>query len=443
VNFVARDFDNILLFSLHSGPGGIKLFYMGGDIITKTLNEAFGYDGWCLEVKNTTREQSTKDDQGRHHVAYIATVRITHHRSGVYRGAIIEFLFPFSHRLYITPSETSTACEYLSSTRHEEDCGAGDAIDRCLVSATGNALKGAVTDAMKRAARHFGEKLGNSLYHDGFNANNAPSTLKDALETLEIDRAKSRFGFEKDAQKVSHTGPTAGAVQPVASNPSSPPASTNTTQPATANQEQTKPTIRSTNSSKPYAQQTPRTQYVGNAVMEHSKMLNIETTNIVKPPHVTPHHGPGNNAATKPTNTYATPANRLAAATHTNTISAFNPSVIAAIPAEELGHHGGKENANPLSHQAEVGSALALPPRPGTSRGSPIDSQTSAYIANYSDSIGSTPSMFGANGSISQALWNEQSKSTIAQSLKRKSECLSAGSAARPSNGGTKNPYNC
>ena len=61
---------------------------MGGDIITKTLNEAFGYDGWCLEVKNTTREESTKDDQGRHHVAYIATVRITHHRSGVFRGAI-------------------------------------------------------------------------------------------------------------------------------------------------------------------------------------------------------------------------------------------------------------------------------------------------------------------------------------------------------------------
>jgi DNA repair and recombination protein RAD52 len=71
-----------------SGPGGIKLSYMGGDIITKTLNEAFGYDGWSLEVKNTTREESTKDEQGRHHVAYIATVRITHHRSGVFRGAM-------------------------------------------------------------------------------------------------------------------------------------------------------------------------------------------------------------------------------------------------------------------------------------------------------------------------------------------------------------------
>ena len=416
---------------------------MGGDIITKTLNEAFGYDGWCLEVKNTTREESTKDDQGRHHVAYIATVRITHHRSGVFRGAILEFLFPIIHQIYNSLLTPRPYVNTFRLTRHEEDCGAGDSIDRCLASATGNALKGAVTDAMKRAARHFGEKLGNSLYHDGFNANNAPSTLKDALDTLDIDRAKSRFGFEKDAQKVGHTGQSAGAVQPVASNPSNPPASTNTTQPAIANpnQEQTKPTHRATNSSKPYAQPTPRIQYVGNVVMEHSKMLNTATTNIAKPPHVTPHHGPGNNAATKPTNTYATPANRSAAATHANTNSALNPSVFAAIPAEELGHHGGKENANPLFHPAEIG--LALPPRPGTSRGSPDDSPTSAYIANYSDSIGSTPSMFGANGSISQALSNEQSKSTIAQSLKRKSECLSAGSVARPASGGTKNPYNC
>lgn len=58
-------------------------------MVTKTLNDAFGYDGWCLEVKNTTREEPLKDDKGRYHVAYIATVRITHRRSGVFRG---EFL---------------------------------------------------------------------------------------------------------------------------------------------------------------------------------------------------------------------------------------------------------------------------------------------------------------------------------------------------------------
>ena len=35
----------------------MKLSYMGGDIVTKMLNEAFGYNGWCLEVKNTTHKE--------------------------------------------------------------------------------------------------------------------------------------------------------------------------------------------------------------------------------------------------------------------------------------------------------------------------------------------------------------------------------------------------
>jgi hypothetical protein len=55
-------------------------------MVTKILNETFGYDGWCLEVKNTTREEPIKDEQGRYHVSYIATARVTHQRSGVYRG---------------------------------------------------------------------------------------------------------------------------------------------------------------------------------------------------------------------------------------------------------------------------------------------------------------------------------------------------------------------
>ena len=401
--------------STRKGPGGTKLSYMGGDIITKTLNEAFGYDGWCLEVKNTTREESTKDDQGRHHVAYIATVRITHKRSGVFR----------------------------------EDCGAGDAIDRCLANATGNALKGAVTDAMKRAARHFGEKLGNSLYHDGFNANNAPSTLKDALDTLEIDRAKSRFGFEKDRQK---DATSSGIVQHVvATNSSNPPVVSTT--PAQSTMPTKTINNHATNSSRSHVQQTPRTQYVGNVVMEHTNILNHGTiTNHAKLPHITPHHGPATaqsmniSSGAKPTNTYVTPANR-SAATFARTETTFNPSIFAAIPAEELARSSsGKEN----EHPPETGGS-ALPPRPGTSRGSLDNSSpTSAYIANYSgdgNNIGSLqPSMFGANGTLSQALTNEQSKTTtttIAQSLKRKSEEAGLNAAGGTNAAATKNPYTC
>jgi len=367
---------------------------MGGDMVTKTLNDAFGYDGWCLDVKNTTREEPIKDDKGRYHVAYIATVRITHKKSGVYR----------------------------------EDCGSGDAIDRSLASASGNALKGAVTDAMKRAAKHFGERMGNALYHDGFNANNAPPTLKDALNTLDIERAKSRFGFDKDRKVVQQQSVSSKSVvvqQLQTSNVQ--------TSASMVKQEQQKKAqvvnsyasntynTNTTKSSYAQQQQTPRTQYVGGVVMEHSNMSKAKPSQ----PHVTPHHGNNNNNAAakqQPTNTHVTPGNR-AAPTTTKKKQSFDPSVFTAVPSEKL-----QENANP--QQTGTTPGLALPPRPGTSYGN-ANNNTAA----------TTTSMFGANGTMSQALTMEQqslSTTSLAQSLKRKSESMDGRGVSSVA---AKNPY--
>jgi len=371
-------------------------------MVTKTLNDAFGYDGWCLDVKNTTREEPIKDDKGRYHVAYIATVRITHRKSGVYR----------------------------------EDCGSGDAIDRSLASASGNALKGAVTDAMKRAAKHFGEKMGNALYHDGFNANNAPPTLKDALNTLDIERAKSRFGFDKDRKVVQQQQLSASSSSVVQhhSNVQSSASMVKHEQPKKAQvvvNSYARNTSNNTTATKSsYAQQqTPRTQYVGGVVMEHSNMSKAKQTSTQ--PHVTPHHGNNyNNAAAKqhPNNTYVTPGNR-AVPTTTKKKQSFDPSVFAAVPAEKL-----QENANPQQTSTTT-PGLALPPRPGTSYGNPNNNTTAT-----------TPSMLGANCTMSQALTMEQqSQSTtanntgsLAQSLKRKSESMDGGEASSVA---AKNPY--
>jgi len=376
---------------------------MGGDMVTKTLNDAFGYDGWCLDVKNTTREEPIKDDKGRYHVAYIATVRITHRKSGVYR----------------------------------EDCGSGDAIDRSLASASGNALKGAVTDAMKRAAKHFGEKMGNALYHDGFNANNAPPTLKDALNTLDIERAKSRFGFDKDRKVVVQQQQTVSSSTVVHQQHQT--SNLQSSQSSVKQEQQKKAQVvvnsyaSNTNTTKStYAQQqqTPRTTYVGNVVMEHSNMSKAKQTSQ---PHVTPHHGNNNNNATAkqqhPTNKYVTPRNRVAPTT-TKKKQSFDPSVFAAVPAEKL-----QENANPQQTSIKT-TGLALPPRPGTSYGN-VNNNTTA----------TTPSMFGANGTMSQALTMEQqsqstaantSSGSLAQSLKRKSESIDGGGASSIA---AKNPY--
>ena len=50
---------------------------------------------------------------------------------------------------------------HKASGAYKEDCGAGDSTDKHFGTAMSHAMKGSITDAMKRAARHFGNKLGN------------------------------------------------------------------------------------------------------------------------------------------------------------------------------------------------------------------------------------------------------------------------------------------
>ena len=142
------------------GPGGKRLTYLSGEGVTRTLNDIFGFDGWNLEIVKTTQVVCEKDKKERWCVAYTAQVRLTHTKSGTYK----------------------------------EDVGFSDSMDRNMGSAVGNALKGSITDALKRAAKHFGDKLGNAIYNGTCTAKNAPVTLRDALDLYDKERAATKFG---------------------------------------------------------------------------------------------------------------------------------------------------------------------------------------------------------------------------------------------------------
>jgi DNA recombination protein Rad52 len=122
--------------STRPGPGNKKLTYLSGEGVSRMLNDIFGFDGWSLDIKQVQREECIKDDSGKYHVVYTAQVRLTHKSSGAYK----------------------------------EDCGSGDSTDKNFGTAISHALKASITDAMKRAARHFGDKLGNCtlLFRDSF-----------------------------------------------------------------------------------------------------------------------------------------------------------------------------------------------------------------------------------------------------------------------------------
>lgn len=148
--------------SSRPGPGNRSLTYMSGEAVSRTLNETFGFDGWCLEVKSTNREECIQGSNGKWNVAYTATVRLIIRKCGAFK----------------------------------EDVGAGSASDKDMGQAIGNALKASVTDAMKRAARHFGEKLGNILYQGKFNIEKAPATFEQALSRLEKE-TEQKYGKKR------------------------------------------------------------------------------------------------------------------------------------------------------------------------------------------------------------------------------------------------------
>ena len=80
--------------------------------------------------------------------------------------------------------------------------GSGDSVDSNLQTAIGHAMKSSITDALKRAARHFGDKLGNSLYEKDFAVNKAPTNLFEALDEYE------RSARERDPVANQSTCPT-------------------------------------------------------------------------------------------------------------------------------------------------------------------------------------------------------------------------------------------
>lgn len=164
------------------GPGGRSLVYYNGETVSRLLNDIFGFDGWNMNVLKVERICCVQE-KDRWQVGYMAHVRVTHRESGTFK----------------------------------EDMGSGDAIDKHMPTAVQNSVKGAITDALKRAARHFGEKLGNSLYSDSFSLNSCPKTLAEALDQcdrIQRDKFQSLEPIRTDHPLNTVSGPTTSLSKP-------------------------------------------------------------------------------------------------------------------------------------------------------------------------------------------------------------------------------------
>lgn len=129
---LAQPLDRSLISEREARDGRI-LQYIEGWAVINQANRLFGYDGWGAEVVGEVNFRplsltDTASDTPLAVAAYMATVRVT------VRGC---------------PARSDVGCGFVAADTPE---------------AHEAAYKGAVTDALKRALRFFGDQFGNGLY---------------------------------------------------------------------------------------------------------------------------------------------------------------------------------------------------------------------------------------------------------------------------------------
>ncbi|MCK5602092.1 RAD52 family DNA repair protein [Candidatus Pacearchaeota archaeon] len=108
--------------------GGRNLDYIESHHAIREANRAFGFDGWNYEIEELKMVSEEKNNNDNHVIGYFAIVTVA--VNGIIR----------------------------------EDVGFGSGISKNLADAHEGATKEAVSDAMKRALRTFGDIFGLALY---------------------------------------------------------------------------------------------------------------------------------------------------------------------------------------------------------------------------------------------------------------------------------------
>ena len=114
--------------------GNINLSYLEGFDLIETANKIFGHGNWSYTI--TSLDQVSQETNSNQNVVicYKAVVKFT--------------VYSLDHSKYIS----------------KEDVGFGTGIAKMLADAHEGGAKEAVTDAIKRSMRSFGNQFGNSLY---------------------------------------------------------------------------------------------------------------------------------------------------------------------------------------------------------------------------------------------------------------------------------------
>ena len=128
--------------------GNINLSYIEGFDVIDTANLIFGYGNWSYLISSLTQVSQEQNHNQNFVVCYKAVVKL------------------------IVKDENH------SKSTSRQDVGFGTGTAKTLADSHENAGKEAVTDALKRAMRSFGNQFGNSLYDKTRNQQNQDSSYQ-------------------------------------------------------------------------------------------------------------------------------------------------------------------------------------------------------------------------------------------------------------------------
>jgi DNA repair and recombination protein RAD52 len=128
--------------------GNINLSYIEGFDVIDTANKVFGFGNWSYSISKLDQVSQEVNQNQNNVVSYKAVVQIQIHNN--------------DHSL----------------TVNRQDVGFGTGVAKSLADAHEGSAKEAVTDAIKRCFRSFGNQFGNSLYDKTKNHQNQDSSYQ-------------------------------------------------------------------------------------------------------------------------------------------------------------------------------------------------------------------------------------------------------------------------
>ena len=150
--------------------GNISLSYIEGFDVIDTANLIFGYGNWSYLISKLEQVSQEQNHNQNFVVCYKAVVKL------------------------IVKDENHTK----STSR--QDVGFGTGTAKTLADSHENAGKEAVTDALKRAMRSFGNQFGNSLYDKTRNHQNSPQMQNSNYQQNQNYNQQQQQGIQRQNQ---------------------------------------------------------------------------------------------------------------------------------------------------------------------------------------------------------------------------------------------------